>query len=178
MDVLTAAQRQLNMARVRGRDTKPEWQVRRDLHRAGFRYRLHIRALPGRPDLALPRHRTVIFVHGCFWHGHSCRAANLPATRTDFWRAKIDGNRARDVASTKALIQSGWRVFTVWECALRGRARQPLGVLVERLTAWLRSGELRGELAALDHGAGFPDRGEGDRAARLPPTADTEYEAP
>lgn len=147
-DVLTPQQRRHNMARVRSRDTKPEWTVRRELHHSGFRYRLHVRSLPGKPDLVLSRHRTVVFVHGCFWHGHDCPAARLPATRADFWQEKIQSNRVRDAANAEALRALGWRVFTVWECALRGRARQRPGALMERFTGWLASSEFRGDVAA------------------------------
>src|SRR5450631_1336300 len=95
-DVLSPEQRRFNMSRIRGSNTKPELQVRRGLHAMGLRFRLHDRRLPGRPDMVLTRYRTVIFIHGCFWHGHGCRLSKMPATRQDFWRAKIEGNAARD----------------------------------------------------------------------------------
>src|SRR5688500_15794308 len=95
-DVLTPEQRRLNMSRVRGKDTKPEMLLRRGLHACGLRYRLHPKDVPGRPDLVFPRHGAVILVHGCFWHGHDCPLFKWPATRAEFWRKKIEGNRARD----------------------------------------------------------------------------------
>lgn len=124
------------MRGIRGKDTQPELVVRRALHAAGLRYRLHDRSLPGKPDLVFPRHRAVVFVHGCFWHAHQdCRFFRVPATRTDFWQAKLAGNAARDARSVQSLLYAGWRVATVWECAVR--ARTSLDPLVE----WIRVGE-------------------------------------
>lgn len=108
------------MRRVRGRDTGPELAVRRFLHRAGYRFRLHDRRLPGSPDLVLRRHRTVVFVHGCFWHRHrGCRRTTTPKTRREFWRRKFTANVARDAAAVRALETLGWRVVVVWECRTR-----------------------------------------------------------
>lgn len=119
-DKLTPEARSANMSRVPSKNTKPELLVRSILHRAGYRFRLHDRKLPGTPDVVLPKWQTVIFVHGCFWHGHEgCRRAKLPSTRTDFWRAKIERNRARGIATTSQLIAMGYRVVTLWECELR-----------------------------------------------------------
>ena len=123
MDVHTPEQRSRNMSRIRGRDTGPEMLIRRGLHARGYRYRLQARDLPGRPDLVFPKHRAVIFVHGCFWHGHDCPMFRLPATRTEFWQRKIAANQARDRATDAALAELGWRRLTIWECVLRGRAR-------------------------------------------------------
>ena len=139
VDVLTPAQRQLNMSRIRGKDTKPELALRRGLHALGFRFRLHRKDLPGRPDLVFPSRRAVIFVHGCFWHGHGCPMCKMPATRPEFWRAKIDGNHERDLKAVRALTAAGWRVLMVWECALRGPARLPEGAAVARCAEFVRS---------------------------------------
>src|SRR5271165_5724537 len=125
VDVLTPAQRRHNMSRVRGKDTKPELLLRRGLHALGFRFRLHRKDLPGRPDLVFPARRAAIFVHGCFWHGHDCPMCRIPTTRTGFWQTKIHGNRDRDRRAVAALTAKGWRVLVVWECALRGPARLP-----------------------------------------------------
>jgi DNA mismatch endonuclease, patch repair protein len=123
-DNLTAQQRSRNMSRVKGRDTKPELLVRSVVHSLGYRFRLHGKELPGRPDLVLPRHRKVIFVHGCFWHGHAgCRRAARPSTNREFWDRKIEGNVARDAANVRALRRAGWKVLVVWQCALKDRAR-------------------------------------------------------
>ncbi|MFN3353763.1 MAG: very short patch repair endonuclease [Brevundimonas sp.] len=137
----TPEQRRHNMSRIRSRDTKPELQLRRALHAAGFRYRLHDRRLPGTPDLVLPARSAVIFVHGCFWHGHDCALGVTPNTRTDFWEAKIQANQARDAAAEAALRDAGWRVLTVWECALRGRRRLPFEEVIRRGSDFLRSDE-------------------------------------
>lgn len=108
------------MSHIRSKDTEPEWAVRRLVHALGFRYRLHVRALPGKPDLVLPRHRKVIFVHGCFWHAHGCRLSQqLPATRTEYWREKFAKNVARDQLALRQLWQSGWQTLVVWECETR-----------------------------------------------------------
>lgn len=118
-DVVDPATRSRMMRGIRGRNTKPELVVRRYLHRAGFRYRLHVKSLPGTPDIVLVRYRAVVFVHGCFWHRHpGCRFAYLPRTRDDFWRDKLDGNVQRDVRSSDALREKGWRVMVIWECEL------------------------------------------------------------
>ena len=122
-DVLTVEQRRLNMSRIRGRDTKPEMFIRQGLHARGLRYRLQDRRLPGRPDLVFPRHKAVILVHGCFWHGHNCSMFRLPSTRLEFWEAKITANRTRDAKTHRALLELGWRVLTIWECSLKGPAR-------------------------------------------------------
>ena len=120
MDVLTKEQRARCMSRVRGKDTTPELRVRRMLHRLGYRFRLHKRNLPGRPDITLTRHGLVIFVHGCFWHGHEgCPRSKRPTTNTEFWNTKLDRNAQRDRANRKTLESQGWRVATVWECETR-----------------------------------------------------------
>ncbi|MFN3717043.1 MAG: very short patch repair endonuclease [Thiobacillus sp.] len=137
---MDAATRSRMMSGIRGRNTKPEILVRSLLHREGFRFRLHARELPGKPDIVLPRYRAVIFVHGCFWHGHDCPLYRLPATRPGFWQDKIDRNRASDRRARDALLAAGWRVAVVWECALRG-AGADIGQVAQRLAAWLRSDE-------------------------------------
>ena len=127
------------MAAIRGADTKPEMMIRRGLHARGFRFRLHDRRLPGRPDLIFPKYRAVLFVHGCFWHGHDCHLFKWPGTQEDFWREKIGSNVARDRANIVALREAGWRVGVVWECALKGRYRLPLDDLIDSIASWLSS---------------------------------------
>lgn len=133
-DVLTPEQRSRCMAAIRGRDTKPEMIVRSLVHRMGYRFRLHRKDLPGKPDLVLPGRRKVVFVHGCFWHQHPrCRYATRPATRPEFWADKLDGNRDRDKRVQRELRKLGWEVMVVWECQtkdpekLEGRLRSFLG---------------------------------------------------
>lgn len=119
-DRLTSEARSRNMSRVRSHDTEPERTVRRLLHAMGYRFRLRRKDLPGRPDIVLPKFRSVIFVHGCFWHGHAgCRAAARPTTRPDFWNHKLDENIRRDARVQQELIAQDWRVLVVWQCELR-----------------------------------------------------------
>ena len=136
VDIVDAATRSRMMSGIRGRNTKPEILIRSLLHRRGFRFRLDARDLAGRPDIVLPRYRAVIFVHRCFWHGHDCHLFKWPQTRPEFWRDKIGRNRANDAKAQAALLEAGWRVATVWECALRGANRDIDGVL-QRLIDWL-----------------------------------------
>lgn len=137
------------MSGIRGKDTKPEMVLRRGLHALGFRFRLHDRKLPGTPDLVFPKYHAVILVHGCFWHGHDCHLFRLPGSRTEFWRTKIDRNRAVDVRTQLALRNAGWRVGTVWECAMRGKGRLSMENILEACSAWLKSDaselEIRGQ---------------------------------
>ena len=112
--------RSYNMSRIKGKDTKPEMLVRRYLHNHGFRYRLHVKKLPGTPDIVLPKYKTVIFVHGCFWHGHEgCKKSSLPKTRAEWWREKIKKNIINDANSVEALQQQGWRVIILWQCQMK-----------------------------------------------------------
>ena len=121
------------MARVRAKDTTPELTVRRLAHRMGYRYRLHAAGLPGKPDIVFPARRKLIFVHGCFWHGHECRrGARMPKTNADYWQAKIGRNRARDARHLATLAERGWRALTIWECELTDEA-----ALSQRLSAFV-----------------------------------------
>lgn len=124
MDTLSKTERSERMSRVKGRDTTPEIVVRRLVHGLGYRYRLHARELPGKPDIVLRPRRKAIFVHGCFWHRHAnCPLARLPKSRHDFWIPKLEGNRERDARNMKALRAAGWTCTTIWECELRDMAR-------------------------------------------------------
>lgn len=130
-DKLSRSHRSWNMSRIQGRNTGPEIRLRSLLHRAGFRFRLHVRDLPGRPDIVLPRYRTAIFVHGCFWHRHpGCRNSTMPSARRDFWKKKFEENVKRDDRNRHALEDAGWSVAVVWECELEADAQ---GVL-DRVT--------------------------------------------
>jgi DNA mismatch endonuclease (patch repair protein) len=143
MDVLTPEQRRFNMSRIRGRDTAPELMIRRALHARGFRYRLNDRTLPGRPDLVFPKYKAVIFVHGCFWHGHNCHLFRWPATRRKFWEGKIIRNQERDCTAARALREKGWRVLIIWECALKGNTRVASVDIVDRCVDFLRSDSIQ-----------------------------------
>lgn len=140
-DVVTPETRSRMMAGIRGKNTRPELMIRSALHKAGFRYRLHQTNLPGKPDLVLSRFRAVIFVHGCFWHGHDCDLFRWPATREAFWQEKIDRNLTRDSQQIDDLAGKGWRVAVIRECALKGKTRLPLPDIVEALGLWLKSDE-------------------------------------
>lgn len=133
VDSLDQAARGALMARVRGKNTRPEMIVRKLVFAAGYRYRLHVRKLPGSPDLVFPSRKKVIFVHGCFWHRHdNCAASRIPKSRVDFWSDKLNGNKARDHRSREALVDAGWQVMVVWECEL-----SDLCMLEERLRLFL-----------------------------------------
>lgn len=137
-DILTPSERSERMSRIRGKDSQPELALRRVLHRLGLRYRLHDSRLPGKPDLVFPRHKTVVFVHGCFWHRHQgCKIATTPKSNTGFWQEKFMKNTARDMRNIAALEDLGWKVYIAWECELgtSGKA-QSTGT---RLAALIRS---------------------------------------
>jgi DNA mismatch endonuclease (patch repair protein) len=126
--------RSYNMSQITGKDTKPEMLVRRFLHSNGFRYKLHVSDLPGKPDLVLPKYNSVIFVHGCFWHVHEgCKYFKLPKTRTKFWKNKLYKNKDRDKKNVKRLKEDGWNVIVVWECHLKNKKGETLTQLIEEL---------------------------------------------
>lgn len=134
-DVHNKSTRSYNMSRIRATNTKPELLVRRYLHALGFRYTLHNKKLPGKPDIILPKYKTIIFVHGCFWHGHNnCKYYVVPKTRTDWWLNKINTNKDNDVRATKALKKAGWKIIIVWECALKpAKLDKTLSVLLKKI---------------------------------------------
>jgi DNA mismatch endonuclease (patch repair protein) len=145
-DVVSPEVRSRMMAGIRGKNTKPEMIIRRGLHGRGFRYLLHDKRLPGKPDLVFPKYRAVVFVHGCFWHGHDCHLFKWPKTRTDFWRAKISRNRVIDQTAIIALKEAGWRCCVIWECGLKGRESLPAQSTVDRVARWLYSSSRKYEL--------------------------------
>lgn len=137
-DIVDPRTRSRMMAGIKGKDTRPELLIRSALHKAGFRFRLHDKRLPGSPDLVLPKYRAVIFVHGCYWHRHKgCRFATTPATRTEFWGNKFRRNVERDERNRVQLLDDGWRVFTIWECGIRN----DLGYVMTKLKLALASGD-------------------------------------
>lgn len=141
IDFLTPAQRSERMSRIRGKDSQPELALRRVLHRLGLRYRLHAKELPGKPDLVFPRHKAVVFVHGCFWHRHEgCNIATTPKSNTPFWVEKFEKNVARDSRVAATLRDLGWRVFVVWECELSPSKAEATG---SALAAMIRSAGTR-----------------------------------
>ena len=135
MDVHSKETRSYNMSRIRSKDTKPEMLVRKFLHKSGFRYRLHVKDLPGKPDIVLPKYKTVIFVHGCFWHGHEgCKYYVVPKTKTEWWVDKINRNKTIDAQSISSLQSTGWKVLEIWECELKkGPLQKTLVTLLTQL---------------------------------------------
>lgn len=138
-DIVSKETRSRMMSGIRGKNTKPELLLRKGLFSRGFRFRLHVSDLPGRPDVVLPKWQACVFVHGCFWHGHHCRYFRLPSTNSAFWETKIRGNRARDRNQRRVLAARGWRVFVVYECAFRGKNEaerdRTLDALAEKISA-------------------------------------------
>ncbi len=157
IDVVDQATRSRMMSSIRSRNTGPEVALRSALHRLGFRFRLHRAGLPGRPDIVLPRHDAVVFVHGCFWHRHpGCRLAYTPRSRQDFWELKFAANVDRDARQRAALLEGGWRVAVVWECAMREQGAQAVAAaLAGWMTGCGRELEIGGSGAAKDR-AGEP----------------------
>jgi len=125
------------MSRITGRDTMPELTVRSGLHRRGFRFSLHRKDLPGKPDLVLPVHQTIVFVHGCFWHCHHCDYFRLPKSNRTFWRTKLEANVNRDKRNIQALLDEEWYVATIWECSIRDQSEEAINSMLERLADWV-----------------------------------------
>ena len=148
VDVVDRKTRSRMMSGIRGKNTKPELLIRKGLHARGFRFRLHDKRLPGKPDLVLPKFGAVIFVHGCFWHGHECHLFKWPKSRREFWRKKITRNKAKDAESCASLKKEGWYILTIWECALKGRTRRPVDQILDMAADWLvysmRNRQIRG----------------------------------
>ena len=134
MDTISRARRSELMSRIRSKNTRPEMAVRSALHKLGYRFRLHSKHLPGRPDIVLPRHKKVVLVHGCFWHGHSCQLGSKPKSNRSYWSPKLRGNRARDKRNLASLIELGWAPLELWECEIRKDRR-----ISEKLQAFMRS---------------------------------------
>ncbi len=134
---MTAAERSTMMARIKGKDTRPELIVRRILHASGFRYRLHVKGIPGRPDIVLRSRKTLVFVNGCFWHGHDCHGTRFPKSNRRFWSAKIKANMARDARNLAECRRLGWRVLIIWECVLRGKKRFSNESLAAEISVWI-----------------------------------------
>lgn len=146
IDVVDKKTRSKIMSGIKGLDTKPELIIRKELHKRGFRYKLHDKALPGKPDLVLPKHGAAIQVQGCFWHGHKCHLFKWPSTRKEFWREKISANIKRDKKNLEKLSQAGWKTLVVWECALKGKEKLPERELIRTMESWLLYDPLNAEI--------------------------------
>ena len=140
VDVVTPEKRSQMMAGIRAKNTKPELLIRSGLHRLGYRFRLHDRCLPGKPDIVLRKYKSAIFVHGCFWHVHECNIFKWPQTRENFWRTKLLRNREVDSKSIAAIQGLGWRTAVVWECAIRGASSKTIPTVLGELDDWLQGG--------------------------------------
>jgi len=145
-DIVPPEVRSRMMSGIRCKNTRPEVAIRKELFSRGFRYRLHAKELPGKPDIVFPRYRAVVFIHGCFWHGHDCHLFRLPSTRLDFWETKIARNRANDGKAINALQSAGWRVATVWECSVKGKKAPGILKVGDALAQWLESTEANLEI--------------------------------
>lgn len=148
-DVHEPETRSYNMSRIQAKDTKPEMMVRKAIHKLGYRYTLHKKSLPGKPDLYFRKYNAVIEVNGCFWHGHDCHFYTEPKSNKDYWVNKIQKNKERDKKNIDSLISNGLRVLVIWECALIGKEAIPLSAIIKKTTKWLQSKkeflEIRGQ---------------------------------
>jgi len=138
-DVVDKQTRSRMMSGIKSKNTKPEIRIRSLLHRQGFRFRIHDKSLPGKPDIVLKRFHAVIFVHGCFWHAHDCHLFKWPSTKKEFWHSKIEGNKSRDLENITTLKNSGWRILSIWECSMKGKTRLNEHELIKIISDWLKS---------------------------------------
>lgn len=139
VDIVSKEQRSQMMSGIRAKNTKPELVIRKNLFAEGFRYKLHDQKLPGKPDLVFPKFKTVIFINGCFWHGHDCDLFRMPSTNRDFWEIKINANKSNDLKNYDLLLASGWRIVTIWECAIKGRRKLDFKSLIGLVSEFLRN---------------------------------------
>lgn len=154
VDVVDTRTRSRMMSGIRGKNTRPEQMIRKSLYEHGLRYRLHSAHLPGKPDIVFPSRKAVILVHGCFWHGHDCHLFKWPSSRVEFWNTKINRNKEKDEETHLALTEQGWRSLVIWECALKGKTRQPYQDVVEKTVSWIRNGTGDIEIKGTVYGTG------------------------
>ncbi len=138
-DIVSSEKRSQMMAGIKGKNTNLEILIRTALHRKGFRYRIHCKNLPGKPDLVLHKYRAAIFIHGCFWHGHSCHLFKWPSSKKEFWRKKITRNQELDKLALEKLTSAGWRVGVIWECAIRGKTKRNFEFVIKETSTWILS---------------------------------------
>lgn len=143
VDIVDISTRSRMMAGIKSKNTKPEIMIRHALHARGYRYRLYVKNLPGKPDMVFPKYSAVIFINGCFWHGHDCHLFRLPKSNVDFWRSKVTRNKELDVINKEQLCSMGWRVGVIWECALKGKTKVNFNDLLGLIEAWLHSSDAR-----------------------------------
>ena len=145
-DIVDKATRSKMMSRIKSKNTKIELIIRSGLHRRGYRFRLHRRSLPGKPDLCLPKYQAIIFIHGCFWHMHGCHLTTIPKTRPEFWRNKLSSNRKRDLTHGRNLGILGYRVLTIWECALRKKSNEEIENVLDHVVEWLKGSSSQNQI--------------------------------
>jgi DNA mismatch endonuclease (patch repair protein) len=150
-DIVSPDIRSKMMSGIGGKNTKPEIIVRKSLHRRGFRYTLHRRDLPGKPDLTLPKYKTVVFVNGCFWHGHDCHLFKWPKTNENFWKDKINGNKVRDKNNINKLLSAGWNVLLIWECSVRSQTGEHISLVADTISDWIRQNKYAADAPRLKH---------------------------
>ena len=138
-DIVSKKKRSMMMSGIQGKDTKPELKIRSALHKLGYRYKLHDKHLPGKPDLVFPKYKAVIFINGCFWHLHDCHLFKWPSTRNEFWREKLTGNKERDENNLQILKEKGWRTLIIWECALKGKHKLSFNTTITSVSEWLKN---------------------------------------
>jgi DNA mismatch endonuclease (patch repair protein) len=147
-DIVSTEKRSQMMAGIKGKDTQPEILIRHALHRQGFRFRLHAKDLPGKPDLVFRKYNAVLFIHGCFWHQHDCSLFKWPSSNVEFWQTKLGKNKTTDQNNIKKLLDSGWRVGVIWECAMRGKGRHKVDTILDRCSKWIVSDRKKFEIRA------------------------------
>lgn len=148
MDKLTTQKRSENMGKIRSVDTKPEIVVRKYLYSLGFRYRLHSRVLPGKPDIVLSKYKAVVQINGCFWHSHLCKYMRIPLSNSEYWESKLQKNSDRDTYNNNLLMEMGWRVLIVWECAIKYASKESLQKTLEGIKSWINSDAKCGSIAS------------------------------
>ncbi len=146
VDVVSPSKRSEMMSGIRDKNTKPEYLIRKALFKRGFRFRVHVSKLPGKPDIVLPKYKAVVLVNGCFWHGHGCSLFKWPSSRVTFWREKIEHNKKHDAESLEALKTQGWRTLIIWECATKGKGRWPTEKLFDSVENWILDGTEHSEI--------------------------------
>lgn len=145
-DIVDKETRSRMMAGIKGKNTKPELVIRKAIFNRGFRYRIHEKKLPGKPDIVLKKYKAVIFIHGCFWHKHNCHLFKWPKSNPDFWKKKISSNKDNDLQNINKLIELGWRIAIIWECSLKGKGKLDFEELITKLCDWIESSEERLEI--------------------------------
>ncbi len=149
-DIVDTQTRSQMMARIKSKNTSIETAIRKSLFSRGYRYRINDRKLPGHPDIVLKKYKTIIFIHGCFWHAHNCSLFKIPSTNKEFWIKKFEQNKLRDIQVIQTLLQNGWRVLVVWECSMKGKNKRKFDSLIEEIEMWLNGNIDYGEISSIN----------------------------